>query len=94
MTEEHITWSLEAYLMWLLGRIMFIESHRDTISACFIPIALEIANAVTPVDITLRSWGSVVYRAMCNSCCKAKPTYALLGCPLFLQLWLWERFAI
>jgi hypothetical protein len=32
-TEEQITRSLEAYLMWLFGKIMFIESHGDTISA-------------------------------------------------------------
>jgi hypothetical protein len=97
-TEEQITRSLEAYLMWLFGKIMFIESHGDTISAGFIPIALEIANAVTPDDITPRSWGSALlactYRAMCISCRKSKPGSILLGCPLFLQLWSWERFAI
>jgi hypothetical protein len=84
--------------MWLFGKIMFIERHTDTISAGFIPIALEIANAVTPDDITPRSWGSAllakIYRAMCISCRKSKPRSALLGCPLFLQLWSWERFAI
>jgi hypothetical protein len=98
MTEEQITRSLEAYLMWLLGRIMFIESHEDTISTRFIPIALEIANSVTPDDITPRSWGSALlagtYRAMCISYCKTKRTSAPLGCPLFLQLWPWKRFAI
>jgi hypothetical protein len=97
-TEEQITRSLEAYLMWLFGKIMFIESHGDTIFTGFIPIALEIANAVTPDDITLRSWGSALlakmYRAMYISCRKSKPRSALLGCPLFLQLWSWERFAI
>jgi hypothetical protein len=98
MTGEQITRSLEAYLMWLFGKIIFIESHVDTISAGFIPIALEISTAVTPDDITPRSWGSTLlagmYRAMYISCCKSKHTSALLGCPLFLQLWLWERFAI
>ena len=98
MTEEQITRSLEPYLMWLFGKIMFIESHGDTISAGFIPIALEIATAVTPDDIIPRSWGSALlagmYRAMCISCCKSKCNSALLGCPLFLQLWSWERFAI
>jgi hypothetical protein len=34
---------------------MFIESHGDTISVGFIPIALEITNVVTPDDITPRS---------------------------------------
>jgi hypothetical protein len=98
MTEEQITRSLEAYLMWLFGKIMFIESHIDTISAGFIPIALEIATAVTPEDITPRSWGSTLlagmYKVICISCCKSKRISALLGCPLFLQLWSWERFVI
>jgi hypothetical protein len=98
MTKEQITRSLEAYLIWLFGKIMFIESHGDTISAGFIPIALEIATVVTPDDITPRSWGSALltgmYRAMCISYCKSKRTFALLGCPLFLHLWSWERFAI
>jgi hypothetical protein len=84
--------------MWLFGKIMFIESHGDTISTGFIPIALEITNAVTPDDITPRSWGFAllagIYRAMCISCRKSKPCSVLLGCPLFLQLWSWERFAI
>jgi hypothetical protein len=84
--------------MWLFVKIMFIESHEDTISAGFIPITLEIANAVTPDDITSRSWGSTLlakmYRAICISCYKSKPRSALLECPLFLQLWSWEKFAI
>jgi hypothetical protein len=58
MTKPQITGSLEAYLIWLLGKIMLIESHGDIIYACFIPIALHIANTVTPKDITPRSWGS------------------------------------
>jgi hypothetical protein len=44
MTEKQITRFLEVYLMWLFGKIMFIESHGDNISAGFIPIALEIAS--------------------------------------------------
>jgi hypothetical protein len=97
MIELQITRPLEAYLMWFLGKIMFIESHGDTISACFIPIALEIATAVTPEDIAPRSWGSAVlaatYRAMCTGCYLTKQTSSLLGCPIFLQLWSWERLA-
>jgi hypothetical protein len=84
--------------MWLFRKIMFIESHEDTIYVSFIPIALEIATAVTPDDITPRSWGSALlarmYRAMCISCCKSKRNSALLGCPLFLQLRSWKRFVI
>jgi hypothetical protein len=76
----------------------YIHRESRSISAGFIPIALEIANAVNLDDITPRSWGSALlacmYRAMCISCRKSKSRSVLLGCPLFLQLWSWERFAI
>jgi hypothetical protein len=84
--------------MWLLGKVMFTENHGTTISARYIPIALEIASAERPQDITQRSWGSAVlaatYRGLCNACQLVAPKSALLGCPLFLQLWSWERFSI
>ncbi|XP_024318336.1 serine/threonine-protein phosphatase 7 long form homolog [Brachypodium distachyon] len=77
---------------------MFTENHVTTISARYIPIAVEIANATCGDDITKRSWGSAVlaatYRGMCNACQLASPKSALLGCPLLLQLWSWERFSI
>ena len=39
LTEQQITRSLEAYLMWLFGKVMFTESHVDTINARFISMA-------------------------------------------------------
>jgi hypothetical protein len=98
MTEQQITRSLEAYILWLLGKVMFTENHVTTITARYIPIALEIANATCPNDITNRSWGSAVlaatYRGMCNGCQLMASRSALLGCPMLLQLWSWERFPI
>ncbi|XP_071680398.1 protein MAIN-LIKE 2-like [Lolium perenne] len=68
MSEAQITRSLEAYILWLLGKVMFTENHQTTISRRFIPIALEIAEAQTADDIIQRSWGSAVlastYRAV------------------------------
>jgi hypothetical protein len=98
MSEAQITRSLEAYILWLLGKVMFTENHQTTISRRFIPIALEIAEAQTADDIIQRSWGSAVlaatYRGLCNACTLVSPKSGLLGCPLFLQLWSWERFPI
>lgn len=98
MSEAQITRSLEAYLMWLLGKVMFTENHVTTISARYIPIALEIASATQPYHITCRSWGSAVlaatYRGMCNACSLTATKSAILGCPMLLQLWSWERFPI
>ena len=63
MTQAQITQSLEAYIMWLLGKSMFTENHGNTISARYIPIVQEIADATNADDITPRSWGSAVLAA-------------------------------
>ena len=98
MNEAQITRSLEAYIMWLIGKIMFTENHVSTISKLYIPFAREIAEATHPDDIIERSWGSAVlaatYRGMCNACQLTGSRAGLLGCPLLLQLWSWERFPI
>ena len=98
LTEPQIDRCLEAYLIWLLGKTMFTENHVDTISARYITIAQEIADARAPQDIRARSFGSAVlaatYRGMCKSCQLNTRGSALLGCPLLLQLWSWERFPI
>jgi len=98
MTGPQITRSLEAYILWLLGKVMFTENHQTTITRRYIPIAQEIADATSVEDITPRSWGSAVlagtYRAMCNACKLTAPRAGLLGCPILLQLWSWERFPI
>uniref|UniRef100_A0ACD5ZKL9 Uncharacterized protein n=1 Tax=Avena sativa TaxID=4498 RepID=A0ACD5ZKL9_AVESA len=98
LTEAQITRSLEAYILWLLGKVMFTENHVTTITAHYIPIALEIANATSADMIIQRSWGSAVlaatYQGMCNGCQRRAPKSGLLGCPLLLQLWSWERFPI
>ena len=77
---------------------MFTENHGDTIGAHFIPFARQIAGAQEPENITPRSWGSAVlaatYRALCKGCQLTGKGADLLGCPLFLQLWSWERFSV
>ena len=61
LNAEQITRSLEAYLMWLFGKVMFTENHVTTISALYIPMALEIANAETADQIRQRSDTSPTY---------------------------------
>jgi len=98
LTGPQITICLEAYILWLFGKVMFTDNHVDTISARFIPIAQEISVAQTQAGILPRSFGSAVlagtYRAMCNACTKNKDTSSILGCPLLLHLWSWERLPI
>ncbi|KAK1613114.1 hypothetical protein QYE76_036787 [Lolium multiflorum] len=82
MTAVQITRSLEAYLMWLLGKTMFTDNHGNTISAWYIPIAQEIAEATEAEHITQRSWGSAVLASsprmvleslVAPSCCSSGP---------------------
>ena len=98
MSEAQIDRCLEAFVLRLLGKTMFTDSHGDVINARHIGIAYEIAQAREPEEITRRSFGSAVlaatYRGMCIACQKNKENTTLLGCPLLLQLWSWERFPI
>ena len=77
---------------------MFTENHGDTVNARYITLALPIVQAHCPQEVPQRSWGSAVlaatYRGMCNGCQLVKEKSGLIGCPLLLQLWSWERFPI
>ena len=92
-----VTRSLEAYLLWLFGCIMFNNSHGDSVDKVLMVYAWEIADA--PEDeVPTWSLGSAVlasmYRGLCDACSKIKPNAILTGCPLLLQLWAYERFAV
>lgn len=84
--------------MWLFDKVMFTSNHVNTVDARYIGIAREIADARCREDIVQRSWGSAVLaatlRAMCNACRRRAEKSAVLGCPLLLQLWSYERFPI
>ena len=69
-----------------------------TVDARFIGIAREIADARYPADIVQRSFGSAVlattYIGLCKGCLLKSRKSGLVGCPLLLQLWSYERFPI
>src|SRR6266542_3583833 len=89
--------SLEAYLLWLFGCIMFNNSHGNSVDRVLIPYVREIADA-TDDDVPTWSWGSTVlaatYRGLCDACSKMNEFAVLTRCPLLLQLWAYERFAV
>ena len=89
---------LEAYVLWLMGTVMFTSNHGDTVDARYIGIAREIADARRPQDILQRSWGSAVLastlRGMCLSSTRVSSKSGIIGCPLLLQLWSFERLPI
>lgn len=60
LSEPQIDRCLEAYLLWLFGKVMFTENHVNTVDARFIGLAWEIADAWRPENIVQRSFGSAV----------------------------------
>jgi hypothetical protein len=98
LTLQQTDRALEAYLLWLFGRVLFTTPHGDTIDARWIALAREIADAQNPGQVAPRSWGSAVlahtFRALSTACYKVEGRPTLSGCPLLLQLWCYERLPI
>jgi hypothetical protein len=96
--DTSVSRSLEAYLLWLLGFVMFSNGHGNSIDKILVPYAQEIADTEPGHDVPVWSWGSVVlavtYHGLCEACTKTEENAILSGCPLLLQLWSYERFAI
>src|SRR6185436_16088039 len=76
--EYSVTRSLEAYLFWLFGYIMFNNTHGNSVDRILLPHAREIADG--DEDIPPYSWGEAVlaatYRGLCDGCMK---THGYLG---------------
>nr|ABA94106.2 Transposable element protein, putative, MuDR [Oryza sativa Japonica Group] len=89
--------SLEAYMLWLFGWVMFTSTHGHAVDFRLVHYARSIADA-QPQDVLQWSWGSAVlaatYRALCEACTKTDAGAIIAGCPMLLQLWAAERFAI
>ncbi|XP_066159640.1 uncharacterized protein [Oryza sativa Japonica Group] len=89
--------SLEAYLLWLFGWVMFTSTHGHAVDFRLVHYARSIVDA-QPQDVPQWSWGSAVlaatYRALCEACTKTDAGAIIAGCPMLLQLWAAERFAI
>ena len=94
--EYSVTRSLEAYLLWLFGYIMFNNTHGNSVDRILLPYAREIADG--DEDVPPYSWGEAVlaatYRGLCDGCMKTHGNAILSGCPLLLQLWSYERLAV
>ena len=94
--EYSVTRSLEAYLLWLFGYIMFNNTHGNSVDRILLPYAQETADG--DEDVSPYSWGEAVlaatYRGLCDGCMKTHGNAILSGCPLLLQLWSYERLAV
>ncbi|WVZ56460.1 hypothetical protein U9M48_006986 [Paspalum notatum var. saurae] len=97
-TEYEVARHLEAYVLWLIGWVMFCSSAGSFVPKHLLLFARYVTDG--PLEaIPHFSWGSAVlaatYRGLCTSCLKssgAEPIFG--GCPLLLQLWVHERFQI
>ena len=68
--EDSITRSLEAYLLWLFGYIIFNNSHGAYVDRVLVPYAQKIAEAAVE-EMPQYSWGSAVLAATYCGLCKA-----------------------
>ena len=85
--EYSVTRSLEAYLLWLFGYIMFNNTHGNSVNRILLPYAREIADAED--DLPPYSWGSAVlaatYRGLCDGCSKTD------GDAILVAVWTMKR---
>jgi hypothetical protein len=85
-------------MLWMFGFVLFCSSQGDAVVRYLIPHAWRIADA--PLNVVPHiSWGNSVlvsvYRGLCSGVSKGRAAEPiLLGCPLLLQFWCHERFAI
>ena len=76
---------------------MFTSTAGNAVDKGLIHYARAIADAELG-GVPQWSWGSAVlaatYRGLCDACLKTDPGSIIAGCPLLVQLWAAERFAI
>ncbi|WVZ51194.1 hypothetical protein U9M48_002357, partial [Paspalum notatum var. saurae] len=77
---EYLAEDADQYSFTCCGYIMINNSHGNYVDRVFMPYAQAIADADDD-DVPTWSWGSAA-------------NAVLTGCPLLLQLWSYERFAI
>ena len=79
--EYSVTRSLEAYLLWLFGYIMFNNTHGNSVDRILLPYAREIADG--DKDVPPYSWCEAVlaatYRGLCDGCRKTHGNTILAG---------------
>src|SRR5438105_256107 len=85
---DSVTRSLEAYLLWLFGCIMFNNGHGNSVDRVLMLYAREIADAADD-NIPTWSWGlamlAATYHGLYDACSKTNEFAVLTGCPLLLH---------
>ncbi|KAJ4793478.1 hypothetical protein LUZ62_044724 [Rhynchospora pubera] len=88
--EETVKCHARAYMLMLLGSVLFTSRSGDSISVVYLPFL---------IDLEARrkySWGSAVLACMYKELCQAcnEPTRQIAGPILLLQLWSWAHFRV
>jgi hypothetical protein len=75
---------------------MFCNTNGNVVYKVLLPYVRTITDAQEG-DVPRWNWGTAVlatmFRGMCHRC-KMTPYVVITRCPLLLQLWSYERFAI
>nr|AAV59303.1 unknown protein [Oryza sativa Japonica Group] len=96
LDDDAEPWRVEcyarAYILHLLGGVLFPDAGGDIASAIWIPLVTNLG------DLGRFSWGSAVlawtYRQLCEACCRQAPSSNMSGCVLLIQMWMWLRLPI
>ncbi|XP_074374783.1 serine/threonine-protein phosphatase 7 long form homolog [Apium graveolens] len=85
--ERELVRYTQAYLLQLLGGVLFTDHQGSQVHCIFIPLLQDLDRCAT------LSWGSGVlaflYRELCKSC--KIDVEEMAGCVLLVQLWAWTR---
>nr|XP_015644156.1 serine/threonine-protein phosphatase 7 long form homolog [Oryza sativa Japonica Group]XP_015644157.1 serine/threonine-protein phosphatase 7 long form homolog [Oryza sativa Japonica Group]XP_015644158.1 serine/threonine-protein phosphatase 7 long form homolog [Oryza sativa Japonica Group] len=96
LDDDAEPWRVEcyarAYILHLLGGVLFPDAGGDIASAIWIPLVANLG------DLGRFRWGSTVlawtYRELCEACCRQAPSSNMSGCVLLIQLWMWLRLPV
>ena len=96
LDDDAEPWRVEcyarAYILHLLGGVLFPDAGGDIASAIWIPLVANLG------DLGRFSWGSAVlawtYRQLCEACCRQAPSSNMSGCVLLIQMWMWLRLPV
>nr|AAK92574.1 Hypothetical protein [Oryza sativa Japonica Group]AAP52960.1 calcineurin-like phosphoesterase family protein, putative [Oryza sativa Japonica Group] len=96
LDDDAEPWRVEcyarAYILHLLGGVLFPNAGGDIASAIWIPLVANLG------DLGRFSWGSAVlawtYRQLCEACCRQALSSNMSGCVLLIQLWMGLRLPV
>ncbi|WVZ84615.1 hypothetical protein U9M48_031633 [Paspalum notatum var. saurae] len=86
--DESVRRSLEAYLLWLFGFIMFKNGTSNSVDKMH-------PRMLFPFGVGVRAvLPAATYRGLCDACSKDESNARFRGCALLLRLWSYERLAV